>query len=85
MNRIVTNIVKKQLNNSILELYYKLYRNSWFLIEKKNKKYCFINTAIKINKVTIYNTNLLPSIDKFSEDFAKYIVALLIDFFFGYN
>ena len=85
LNRVVTNIVKEQLNNNILELYYRLYKNPWFLVEKKNKKYCFINTAIKINKVTIYNTNLPPSINKFSEDFAKCVVALLIDFFSGYN
>ena len=81
----MTDIVKEQLNNSILELYYRLYRNPWFLVEKKNKKYCLINTTIKINKVTIYNTNLPSSIDKFLEDFARYAVALLIDFFSGYN
>ena len=38
-----------------------------------------------MNKVTIYNTNLFPNIDKFSEDFARCAVALLIDFFFRYN
>jgi hypothetical protein len=33
----------------------------------------------------IYNVNMPPNIDKFSKEFAKYIVASLLNIFLGYN
>ena len=41
--------------------------------------------AIKINKVTLRDTNLPPLVDKFLEEFVEYIAALLVDFFSRYN
>lgn len=41
--------------------------------------------AIKLNRVTIKNTNLPFSTDKFSEKFASCAISSLIDFFSGYN
>ena len=40
---------------------------------------------ININRVTIHNTNIPPPADKFSKDFARCHVTLLIDFFSGYD
>ena len=40
---------------------------------------------MEINRVTIKNTNLPPSINEFFKEFAKYIIASLIDFFSSYN
>jgi hypothetical protein len=41
--------------------------------------------AIKINKVTLKDTNLPLLVDKFLKEFIEYIAALLINFFFKYN
>jgi hypothetical protein len=41
--------------------------------------------AIYINKVTIRDANMPPNINKFSKEFTKYIVALLLNIFLGYN
>ena len=41
--------------------------------------------AVKLNKVTIWDANLLPSTDKSSEEFAQSAITSLIDFFFRYN
>jgi hypothetical protein len=44
-----------------------------------------MNIAIKYNTITIRDTNLPPDIDKISEEFARYQITLLIDFYSGYN
>ena len=38
-----------------------------------------------MNRVTIQDANLPPSVDKFSENFAGCAIALLVDFFSGYD
>src|SRR3979490_1623030 len=40
---------------------------------------------MEINKYTIQDANLPPSIDEFSEEFASYQMASLIDLFSRYN
>ena len=44
-----------------------------------------VNITIKINRVIIRDVNLPSSINEFSEEFTKYIIASLIDFFSGYD
>ncbi len=79
-------IFKDRVKKDILESNHDPYRNPWFLIKKEKKdKYRLINTAIKINRVTIKDINLPPSINKFFKEFTKYIIASLIDFFSDYN
>ena len=53
--------------------------------KKKKGKYRLINTIIKINRVTVRDTNLSPSVNEFFEKFIGYIIAFLIDFFSDYN
>ncbi len=53
--------------------------------KKEKGKYRLVNIIIKINRVTVRDINLPPSINKFSKKFTKYIIASLIDFFSGYN
>ena len=58
----------------------------WFLVSKKEKKkYRLINGVIKMNTVTVRDTNVPPTVDEFSEEFAGCQVASLIDFFSGYD
>jgi len=40
---------------------------------------------MEINRVTIRDANLPPSINEFFKEFAKCIIAFLIDFFSNYN
>src|SRR5436305_2067657 len=79
-------MLKKKINNSVLEYYNGLYRNLWFLTKKKEKgTYRIINAIMEYNKHLIYNANLLLFVDKFFEEFVGCKVALLIDFFSRYN
>jgi hypothetical protein len=41
--------------------------------------------AIKINKVMLKDVNLSSLVDKFLEDFIRYLAALLVNFFSRYN
>ena len=71
---------------NLIELSYVLYRNSYFLVKKKEEnKYRFINNAVEINRVIIKNGNLSSAINEFSEKFSNYIIISLIDFFSGYD
>ena len=77
---------KDRVKKDILKPNHNPYRNLWFLMKKKEKgKYRLVNTAMKINRVTIRDANLPPSINEFSEEFTEYIITFLIDFFSGYN
>jgi hypothetical protein len=44
-----------------------------------------VNHAVKLNKMTIRDTNLPPAVDSFSEEFSGYTVISLINFFSGYD
>ena len=83
---IVTNMLRERLDRGTLELCHGPYRNPWFVVGKKEKgKYRLINAALEMNKVTICDANLPPSVDEFSEDFAGCAIASLVDFFLGYD
>ena len=55
------------------------------MMKKKKGKYRLINVIIKINRVIVRDINLPPSINEFFEEFIKYIIAFLIDFFSSYD
>ena len=78
-------MLKERIANGLLELCYGLYRNPWFLVKKKSGKYRMVNAAMNINKVTIRDANLPPSVDEFSEEFTGMYITSLIDFFSGYD
>ena len=78
-------MLRERLKNGVLEYYDGPYWNPWFLVKKKSGKYRLINAAIEINKYTIRDANLPPSIDEFSKEFAGYQMASLIDLFSRYD
>jgi len=83
---VVIEILKNRVKKDIFKPSYDPYRNPWFLVKKKEKgKYRLINTAMEINRVTIRDTNLPPSVDEFFKEFTKYVIASLIDFFSSYD
>ncbi|PMD50143.1 uncharacterized protein K444DRAFT_546698, partial [Hyaloscypha bicolor E] len=57
----------------------------FLVIKKVTGTYRLINTAIKINLVTLRDTNLFLSTNKILEEFIRYIYISLINFFSGYN
>ena len=83
---MVIEMLKDRLQRGTLEPCHGPYRNPWFIVKKKEKnKYRLINAALDMNKVTIRDANLPPSVDEFSEDFAGCHIASLIDLFSGYD
>ena len=79
-------IFKDRVEKDIFKPNHDPYRNPQFLVKKKKKdKYCLINIIMEINRVIIKNINLPPSINEFFEEFIKYIIVSLIDFFSSYD
>ncbi|PVH79382.1 hypothetical protein DL98DRAFT_420538, partial [Cadophora sp. DSE1049] len=52
---------------------------------EKKRIYQLITTVIKINKITVCNTNLPSNINQFFTEFTRLIIASLIDLFSGYD
>jgi hypothetical protein len=69
----------------MLERSYRLYRNSWFLVEKKDKKHRLINLVTNINVLTVRDAILPPNMDEFLEHVARRLVYTLLDFLSGYD
>ena len=78
-------MLNDRVDKGMLKLCHGPYRNPWFLIKKKDRKYRLVNYAVELNKVTIRDANLFPAVNSFSEEFAGYAVISLIDFFSGYD
>ena len=55
------------------------------VVKKVTNTYRLINAAMKLNLVTLCNINLLLNVDEFLEEFVRYTIASLIDFFFRYD
>src|SRR5438046_8310289 len=78
-------MVKEKLTYGILEPSQSPYRSRYFLVVKKKPgDWRFINDVQPLNKVTIIDSALPPSVDEFSEDFAGYPISSAIDYFLGY-
>ena len=81
----VAELLKAKIDNGLLERSHGPYRNPWFLVEKKNKKYRLINSATRMNAVTLRDAFTAPSIDEFVEDFVGQKLYTVADFFSGYD
>jgi hypothetical protein len=78
-------MLKNRIKRGILESCHKPYRNPWFIMKKKNRKYRLVNHAAKLNKYIIRDANLPPNVNTFSEKFVGCAVIFLINFFSGYD
>jgi len=85
MQQEATKHVREKLENGMLEFSQGPYRSRYFLVEKKDGKYRFINDVQPLNKVTIRDSGMPPSVDEFSEDFAGYLIVTSVDYYSGYN
>jgi len=85
MQEAATEIVKDKLEIGVLEYSQGPYRSRYFLAEKHVKgTYRLINDVQSLNKVTIRESGMPPSVDEFSEDFAGYPITSAIDYYSGY-
>jgi hypothetical protein len=85
MQEAAADIIKEKLLYGTLEHSQGPYRSGWFLVEKHVKNtYRLINDVQPLNKVTIRDSGLPPSVDEFSEDFAGYPITSAIDYYSGY-
>jgi hypothetical protein len=85
LTRIIAKMIKNRIKNDVLELCYEFYRNSWFFVKKKKKKYRLINIALEINRIIIRNANLFFAIDEFFEKFADCVIVSLVNLFSKYD
>jgi hypothetical protein len=85
MQEAATAIVKDRLESGALEFSQGPYRNRYFLVRKKDGGWRLINDVQALNKVTIRDSGMPPSVDEFSEDFACYPITSAIDYYSGYN
>ena len=69
-------LLKHKVEMGILELSSAPYRNQWFTVPKKNGSLRFIQNLQPVNKVTIRNVGVGPSIDEFTEDFPRKVHIL---------
>ena len=82
---VAVKMLRERVKNEVLEYCDGPYRNPWFLVRKKSGEFRLINAAMEINKRSIRDANLPPSVDEFSEEFAGCQMASMIDFFSGYD
>jgi hypothetical protein len=85
LTEIVAEMIKDRIKDDVLEFCYEFYRNSWFLMKKKKKKYRLINAAFKMNRVIIRNANLFSAMNEFSKEFANCVIVSLMNLFFEYD
>jgi hypothetical protein len=78
-------MLQERIDANVLERSYGLYRNPWFLVEKKDKKHRLINLATNINVVTVRDAILPPNVDEFLEHIAGRPVCILLDFLSRYD
>ena len=78
-------LLKQKVEMGILEPLSAPYSNRWFTVPKKNDKLHFIQDLQPVNKVTIRNTGIRPTIDEFAEDFAGRSIYSVGDLYLGYD
>ena len=71
MQEAAMKIIQEKLENGTLEYSQGPYHSRYFLVAKKKAgEWRFINDVQPMNKITIRDVGMPPSVDEFSEDFA---------------
>jgi hypothetical protein len=85
MEEPVIKLLRTRLEAGVLEEGHGPYRNYWFLVVKKDGGLRLINSATKVNAITIRDALSPPATDRFSEKFGMCKMLSLLDFFSGYD
>jgi hypothetical protein len=78
-------LLKKKMEMGILEPSSAPYSNRWFTVPKKNGTLRFIQDLQPVNKATIRNAGVGPTIDEFAEAFAGRSIYSVGDLYSGYD
>ena len=78
-------LLKEKVRMGILEPSNAPYSNRWFTVPKKNGSLRFIQDLQPVNKVTIRNAGIGPSVDEFAEAFAGRSIYSIGDLYSGYD
>jgi hypothetical protein len=78
-------LLKEKVEMGILEPSNAPYSNRWFTVPKKNGSLRFIQDLQPVNKATIRNAGIGPSVDEFAEAFAGRSIYSIGDLYFGYD
>ena len=78
-------LLKEKVEMGILEPSNAPYSNRWFTVPKKNGTLRFIQDLQPVNKVTIRNAGIGPSVDEFAEAFAGRSIYSIGDLYSGYD
>ena len=78
-------LLKEKVSMGILEPSNAPYSNRWFTVPKKNGSLRFIQDLQPVNKVTIRNAGIGPSVDEFAEAFAGRSIYSIGDLYSGYD
>jgi hypothetical protein len=77
--------LKEKVAMRLLEPSNTPYSNRWFIVPKKNSSSRFIQDLQPINKLTIRNVGIGPSVNEFAETFAGRSIYLIGGLYFGYD
>ena len=70
----------EKLDCGILKSCQSPYQNSWFLVQKsQKKKYRLINAVMHINKIIIYNVIIFSNIEQFMKEFSELKTVSLVN------
>ena len=78
-------LLKQKVEMGILEPSSAPYSNRWFIVPKKNGTLCFIQDLQPVNKVTIRNAGIRPTIDEFVEAFTGRSIYSVGDLYSRYD
>jgi hypothetical protein len=78
-------LLKQKMEMGILELSSASYSNRWFTVPKKNGTLRFIQDLQPVNKVTLWNARIGPTIEEFAEAFAGRSIYSVGDLYSGYD
>ena len=83
---IIIKMFQEKIDADFLKFNFNLYKNFWFLINKKIKnKYRMINAIMNMNEIIIRDVNLSFNVEKFLKKFINMLITSLINFFFDYD
>ncbi len=83
--KTVAKMIKNRIKDDVLKFCYESYRNFWFLVKKKKKKYRLINVVLEMNRIIIQNANLFSAINEFFEEFVDCAIVSFVNLFSKYD
>ena len=78
-------LLRQKVDMGILEPSSAPYSNRWFTVPKENGTLRFIQDLQPVNRVTIRNARIRPTIDEFAEAFAERSIYSVGDLYSGYD